>query len=205
MSQPITLIIQKIIIKNHQKIKIWIFSKKKIALSNGIIIPLFGLGSWNLTNYQRDKQAVQYALQQEYRLIDSAQMYNNEKMIGQAVKDSGVPRQEVFLVSKLNTHQCEYNTAKKTIDQMLANFQTDYLDLCLIHWPVPQKRLEAWKALEEAYREGKLKAIGVSNFEPKHLDELLANCEIKPMVNQIELHPAFRQNHLLPYVKFNNF
>ncbi|RHZ37592.1 aldo/keto reductase [endosymbiont GvMRE of Glomus versiforme] len=120
--------------------------QKTIALSNGIIIPLFGLGSWNLTNYQRDKQAVQYALQREYRLIDSAQMHNNEKMIGQAVKDSGVPRQEVFLVSKLNTHQCEYNTAKKTIDQMLANFQTDYLDLCLIHWPVPQKRLEAWKA-----------------------------------------------------------
>ena len=172
-----------------------------ITLTNGNNIPVLGYGTWRNTDPEECVNGVKWALQHGYRHIDTAQMYGNEQSVGEGMRLSGVPREEIFLTSKLNNPNHGYQAAKRTIDESLEQLETDYMDLFLIHWPVveghehdwKEDNIETWRALEEAYDAGKLKAIGVSNFKVEHLENLLANCRIKPMVNQLRLHPGILQ------------
>ncbi|EPS97887.1 hypothetical protein FOMPIDRAFT_1051962 [Fomitopsis schrenkii] len=161
-------------------------------------MPLLGLGV-----YQNDDcvPAVLAALKHGYRHVDSARMYRNEAEVGRAVRDSGVPRSEVFVTSKIYNAEHGYDSTLKAVDNSLERFQFDYLDLYLIHDPLAgkQKRLETWKALLEAKKEGKLRTVGVSNYGVKHLEEIREAGLETPSVNQIELHPFCQQKEIVDY------
>lgn len=171
------------------------------TLSNGQLIPVLGYGTWQNTDPQECIDGVKTALETGYRHIDTAQMYGNEELVGEGIRLSHVPRKDIFLTSKLDNPNHGYERAKKAIDDSLERLGTDYMDLFLIHWPEveghmedwQESNIETWRALEEAYEAGKIKAIGLSNFKTKHLKNLLANCRIKPMVNQLRLHPGIAQ------------
>lgn len=171
------------------------------TLSNGQLIPVLGYGTWQNTDPQECIDGVKTALETGYRHIDTAQMYGNEELVGEGIRLSHVPRKDIFLTSKLDNPNHGYERAKKAIDDSLERLGTDYMDLFLIHWPEveghmedwQESNIETWRALEEAYEAGKIKAIGLSNFKKKHLKNLLANCRIKPMVNQLRLHPGIAQ------------
>lgn len=171
------------------------------TLSNGQLIPVIGYGTWQNTDPQECIDGVKTALETGYRHIDTAQMYGNEELVGEGIRLSHVPRKDIFLTSKLDNPNHGYERAKKAIDDSLERLGTDYMDLFLIHWPEveghmedwQESNIETWRALEEAYEAGKIKAIGLSNFKTKHLKNLLANCRIKPMVNQLRLHPGIAQ------------
>lgn len=171
------------------------------TLSNGQLIPVLGYGTWQNTDPQECIDGVKTALETGYRHIDTAQMYGNEELVGEGIRLSHVPRKDIFLTSKLDNPNHGYERAKKAIDESLERLGTDYMDLFLIHWPEveghmedwQESNIETWHALEEAYEAGKIKAIGLSNFKTKHLENLLANCRIKPMVNQLRLHPGIAQ------------
>lgn len=175
--------------------------KKTLTLANGNLIPILGYGTWRNEDPTECVNGVKRALEHGYRHIDTAQMYGNEELVGEGIRLSGVPREEIFLTTKLNNNNHGYENAKRTIDESLERLGTDYLDLFLIHWPEvkgheedwQEDNIETWRALEEAYEAGKLKAIGVSNFKVKHLENLLPNCRITPMVNQIRVHPGIHQ------------
>ena len=164
--------------------------QKFIKLWNGVEMPIIGYGVFQVSPDECER-CVADALEVGYRMIDTAQIYQNEEGVGRAIKKSGIPREEIFLVSKVWMANYGYLAAKESIDESLRKLQTDYLDLMLLHQPYCD-RYGAWQALEEAYREGKLRAIGVSNFYPDHFIDFAANNEIKPMVNQIETH-VFQQ------------
>ncbi|WP_373787540.1 aldo/keto reductase [Jeotgalibaca porci] len=174
---------------------------KTMTLANGQTIPVLGYGTWRNNDPKECVNGVKWALEHGYRHIDTAQMYGNEAEVGEGIRLSGVPREEIYLTTKLNNNNHGYENAKRTIDESLERLGTDYLDLFLIHWPEVEgheddwetDNIETWRALEEAYEAGKLKAIGVSNFKVKHLENLLPNCRITPMVNQIRLHPGIHQ------------
>lgn len=155
---------------------------KTVKLNNGIEMPQMGYGV-----YQVCERCVSNALQVGYRMIDTAQAYHNEEGVGNAIKKSGIARQEIFLVSKIWISNYGYEKAKASIDKSLHKLQTDYLDLMLLHQPFCD-RYGAYRALEEAYNAGKLRAIGVSNFYPDHFIDLASNMEIVPAVNQVETH-----------------
>lgn len=164
-------------------------------------MPRFGLGVWQMSEGDEVEKAVLAALEAGYRLIDTAAVYGNEAGVGEAIRKSGIPRDEIFITTKLwNSDQGKEHT-RKAFDESLRKLGVDYVDLYLIHWPVPAKGLyvETWKELEKIYAEGKAKAIGVSNFQLEHLDTLLATAEVTPAVNQIELHPRFPQAELRDY------
>jgi diketogulonate reductase-like aldo/keto reductase len=170
-----------------------------VQLHNGVQMPQFGLGVWQAQDGAEVELAVKTALEQGYRLIDTAAIYDNEAGVGRAIKESGVPRQEVFLTTKLWNSDQGYDSALRAFDASLQRLGMDYADLYLIHWPQPQanKFIDTWKAFEKLYEEKRVRAIGISNFKPKHIEELLSSCQIVPMVNQIELHPKqgiFAQN-----------
>ena len=170
-----------------------------ITLNNGIEIPVLGLGVFN--SGKDTANAVKFALEMGYRHIDTAKYYFNEADVAKGIKESGVPREDVFITTKLwNDDMREGNTCE-VIEQSLKNLQTDYIDLYLIHWPVKDVFVEAWKIMEEYYKKGVFKAIGVSNFHKNHLDELLKEAEVIPAVNQIELHPYLTQEDLVGYNK----
>jgi diketogulonate reductase-like aldo/keto reductase len=177
-----------------------------LTLNNGIEIPQLGLGVWQAKEGAEVENAVREALQSGYRLIDTAAIYGNEAGVGRAMKNSGVPREEIFLTTKLWNAHHEYNDALHAFDESLQRLDTDYVDLYLIHWPLPMegKFPLAWKALEKIYGEGRARAIGVSNFKPHHLDELLKTAEIVPAVNQIELHPRLQQHETRAYCAERN-
>ena len=164
--------------------------EKYIKLWNGVEMPIIGYGVFQVSPEECER-CVSDALEVGYRMIDTAQIYQNEKGVGRAIKKSGIAREDIFLVSKVWMGNYGYLAAKESIDESLRKLQTDYLDLMLLHQPYCD-RYGAWQALEEAYREGKLRAIGVSNFYPDHFIDFAANNEIKPMVNQIETH-VFQQ------------
>ena len=164
--------------------------EKFIKLWNGVEMPIIGYGVFQVSPEECER-CVADALEVGYRMIDTAQIYQNEEGVGRAIKKSGIPREDIFLVSKVWMGNYGYLAAKESIDESLRKLQTDYLDLMLLHQPYCD-RYGAWQALEEAYREGKLRAIGVSNFYPDHFIDFAANNEIKPMVNQIETH-VFQQ------------
>lgn len=176
-------------------------AEKMIALANGTEIPALGYGTWRNTDPDECVNGVKAALEIGYRHIDTAQMYGNEELVGEGIRQSGVPREEIFLTSKLDNTNHGFENAARTIDESLQKLGTDYLDLFLIHWPEvegheddwKEDNILTWRALEEAYETGKLKAIGLSNFKVKHLENLLPACRIKPMVNQIRLHPGVQQ------------
>jgi methylglyoxal/glyoxal reductase len=171
------------------------------TLNNGVEMPYLGLGTWQSNEGPEVVNAVHYALDCGYRLIDTASFYQNEKGIGEALKEHDIDRKELFITTKVwNTDQ-GYDETLKAFDQSLNLLQTDYLDLYLVHWPVTGKYLETWKALEKLYADGKVRAIGVSNFLQVHLDKLLPETTITPMVNQMEFHPHLIQQSLLDFCK----
>jgi 2,5-diketo-D-gluconate reductase A len=169
-----------------------------ITLNNGVEIPQLGFGVFQIKP-EDTRQATLDALEVGYRHIDTAEMYGNEKEVGQAVRDSGLSRDEVFVTSKLNNGFHAHADALKAFDQSLADLGFDHLDLFLVHWPLPGidvDYLETWKAMEEIYRSGRARAIGVSNFKEHHLGRLLAETEVRPAVNQVEIHPYLAQDDL---------
>lgn len=172
-----------------------------VTLNNGVSIPQVGLGVWQAKEGAEVERAVQAALQSGYRLLDTAAIYGNEAGVGRAVKASGLPREAIFITTKLwNAHHA-YGDALRAFEESLARLDCGYIDLYLIHWPLPMegKFTQAWKALEELYRDGRVRAIGVSNFKPDHLERLLNEAELVPTVNQIELHPLFQQQATRAY------
>lgn len=169
-----------------------------IKLSNGVKIPQLGYGVYQVTPEECER-CVSDALSVGYRMIDTAQAYHNEEGVGNAVKKSGIARDEVFIVSKVWISNYGYEKAKASIDESLRKLQTEYIDLILLHQPFCD-RYGAYRALEEAYREGKLRAIGVSNFYPDHLIDLASNVEVKPMVNQVETHVFDQQVEAQKYM-----
>lgn len=166
-----------------------------ITLNNGVQIPQVGLGVFQSKEGREVEQAVQAALESGYRLIDTAAIYGNEVGVGKAIKESGLPREDVFITTKLWNANHAYDDALRAFDESLKKLDCGYIDLYLIHWPLPMegKFTEAWKALEKLYDEKQVRAIGISNFKPHHIDELLKGANTVPAVNQIELHPLFQQ------------
>ncbi|WP_138420627.1 aldo/keto reductase [Aquibacillus sediminis] len=173
-------------------------------LHNGVEIPVIGLGVYKVEAGTDVYQAVSSALEQGYRHIDTASFYQNEEGVGKAIADSGIPREEIFVTTKVWNDEQGYDNTLAAFDRSLNRLNMDYVDLYLVHWPVPGKYKETWKALETIYEQGKAKAIGVSNFLPHHLDDLIQAATIKPMVNQIELHPQLAQVETRQYCKNNN-
>jgi len=167
-----------------------------IALNNGVEIPQLGFGVFQIPPDQT-VEATRTALEIGYRHIDTAEMYGNEAEVGEAVRQSGIPRDEVFVTSKLNNGFHARDAALKAFDGTLQALGFDYVDLFLIHWPLPTidvDYVETWKAMEEMYHSGRVRSIGVSNFNPHHLRRLFAETEIRPAVNQIEVHPYLTQD-----------
>lgn len=171
-----------------------------ITLNNGVKMPLEGFGVFQVPDPAQCEQAVLDAIASGYRLIDTATAYMNEKAVGEAIKKSGVPREELFITTKLWVQDASYEAAKKAIQTSLDNLGLSYLDLYLIHQPMSDY-VGAYRAMEEAYKEGKLKAIGVCNFYPNRLADLCETVEVIPAVNQVELHPFFQQENALALMK----
>ncbi len=170
-------------------------------LNSGTEIPVFGFGTYQLTGEKRVKEAVTAALENGYRLIDTAQMYGNEEYVGEVIKQSGIPREEIFITTKLDNDRHGYDKAKQSFDKSMDRLQLGYVDLFLIHWPIEGLRLESWRALVDIYNQGGAKAIGVSNYTVRHLKELFDNSEMKPAVNQVEFNPFNYQGELLSFCK----
>lgn len=176
-------------------------------LSNGVKIPKLGFGTWKAAEGEQAENAVLCAISEGYRHIDTASFYKNEVSIGKAIAKSGVPREELFITTKLWNADRGYEQTLKAFDLSLANLGVAYLDLYLIHWPASAHQFANWKeinagtwrALEHLYKEGKVKAIGVSNFYVHHLEALLEAAVIKPMVNQIEFHPGLTQDEVVRF------
>lgn len=164
-----------------------------VQLNNGVQMPQLGFGVFQMTDLAEYEQAVVDAIASGYRLIDTAAAYHNEAAVGRAIKRSGVAREELFITSKLWVSDASYERAKKGIDQSLQNLGVDYLDLYLLHQPFGDV-IGAWRALEEAYKAGKIRAIGVSNFYADQLKNLILSTDVKPVINQIEVNPWYQEH-----------
>ena len=171
-----------------------------VTLNNGVKMPLEGFGVFQVPDPAQCEQAVLDAIASGYRLIDTAAAYMNEAAVGEAIKKCGVPREELFITTKLWVQDAGYEEAKKAIQTSLDNLGLDYLDLYLLHQPLGDY-IGAYRAMEEAYREGKIRAIGVCNFYPARLADLCETVEVTPAVNQVELHPFFQQADALALMK----
>ena len=188
---------------------------EEYILNNGVKMPKIGLGTWLIDN-EKIEEVVKNAISVGYRLIDTAQAYGNEEGIGKAIKECGLKREELFIATKIRAEYKSYEEAKKSIDESLQKMGLDYLDLVIIHSPQPwtdfrenekrffEENILVWKALEDAYKEKKVRAIGVSNFLKDDLENILKNCEIKPMVNQILTHISNTNFELIKYCEENN-
>lgn len=171
-------------------------------LHNGVRMPWLGLGVFRAANGSEVEQAIHWALEAGYRHIDTAAIYENEEGVGRAIASSGIPREEIFVTTKLwNSDQGK--NAARALEQSLSKLKLDYVDLYLIHWPVKDKFKESWSVLETLYQQGKARAIGVSNFMEHHLRDLMNECDVVPMVNQCEFHPRLVQPELLKYCRDN--
>ncbi|GAB4440425.1 MAG: aldo/keto reductase [Chloroflexi bacterium OHK40] len=163
-----------------------------VTLNNGVVMPLLGFGVFQIPDLDECERSVATALQTGYRLIDTAAAYGNEAAVGKAIRRSGVPREEIFVTTKLWIQDAGYERARKAFERSLERLQLDYLDLYLIHQPFGDV-YGAWRAMEELYREGRVRAIGVSNFQPDRLMDLIIHNQVVPAVNQIETHPFHQQ------------
>ena len=178
-------------------------------LTNGIDIPSVGFGTWQTPDGEVAVQSVRCALEAGYTHIDTAQAYGNEESVGKAIRLSGVPRKDLFITTKLWNANHSYDLTMLSFDESMNKLGLDYLDLFLIHWPNPlafrdrweQANAESWKAMEELYEAGKIRAIGISNFRPHHMDALLKTAKITPMVNQIRLCPGDTQDETVAYCR----
>jgi methylglyoxal/glyoxal reductase len=173
------------------------------VLANGAKMPWLGLGVWKAKEGGEVENAVKTALRVGYRSIDTAAIYGNESGVGKAVRESEIPREELFITTKVWNADQGYDSTLKAFEASLERLGMEYVDLYLIHWPVKGKYKETWKALEKLYKDGRVRAIGVSNFQVHHLEDLLQDAEIKPMVNQVELHPYLTQRELRDYCSRN--
>jgi len=176
---------------------------QNVKLNNGVEMPILGFGMFQVTDLAECERSVVDAIQTGYRLIDTAQSYKNEEAVGKAIKQSGVVREELFITTKLWVQSNGYEGAKKAFENSLRKLQLDYLDLYLIHQPYGDVYGE-WRAMEELYKEGKVRAIGVSNFQPDRLIDLIIHNEIVPAVNQVETHPFHQQNEAQQFMLANN-
>lgn len=168
-----------------------------ITLNNGIKMPQLGFGVWQVEDDQATA-AVSKALETGYTSIDTAMIYKNEKGVGKALKETTVPREELFITTKVWNSDQGYGNTLRAFEESLERLGLDYVDLYLIHWPTPEfdNYVDTYKALEQLYKDGRVKAIGVCNFEIEHLERLLAECDIPPVLNQLECHPYLAQNEL---------
>lgn len=177
------------------------------TLNNGVKIPVLAFGTWQVKNGDEAYNAVREALRVGYRHIDSAEGYYNEESVGQAIRESGIPREEIFLTTKLTNRHVTYEDAKGAIEASLKRLGLDYIDLYIIHWPNPiasrphneKRNSEVYRAMEDAYKAGKIRAIGVSNFRQHHLEALFKTATVKPAVNQILINPSDMQEELVAF------
>lgn len=173
-------------------------------LNNGVPMPVLGLGVYKAKEGREVVDSIQHALEAGYRHIDTASFYENEKGVGEAIRTSGVPREDIFVTTKVWNDDQGYEQTLTAFDRSLEELRMEYVDLYLIHWPVPEKYLETWKALEKLYSEGRVKAIGVSNFLKHHLNDVIENSGVVPAVLQNEFHPRLVQQSLLDFCNKNN-
>ena len=168
------------------------------TLNNGEVMPFMGLGVW-MAKDEQAVQAVKWALQAGYRHIDTAKIYENEAAVAQGVKESGVARKEVFITTKLWNEDMRAGRQMEAFEESLQNLDTDYVDLYLLHWAVDDVYIQSWKVLEQIYKQGRAKAIGVCNFQQHHLKKLMDSAKIKPAINQFECHPYLTQEPLIEF------
>ncbi|MFB0831605.1 aldo/keto reductase [Brevibacillus laterosporus] len=173
------------------------------TLANGVVKPWLGLGVYKAEDGAEVEKAIHMALEAGYRSIDTAAIYENEAGVGKAIRDSKIPRDEIFVTTKVWNTEQGYESTLQAFDASLQKLGLDYIDLYLVHWPVPGKYKETWRALETLYKKGLVRSIGVSNFHIHHLEDLLSVCEVKPMLNQIEMHPYLIQKELRQYCEQN--
>ena len=179
-------------------------------MNNGVQIPAVGFGTYKAAD-GKSADVIKAAIGSGYRYFDTASFYGTETYLAEAIRQSGLPRKDFFIASKLWKTEMGYENARDAFRRTLENLETDYLDLYLIHWPLPEpgyenwKELdrETWRALEELYAEGKIRAIGLSNFLPHHIENILAGCTVRPAVDQIEYHPGYSQEAAVQYCKEN--
>ncbi|EMC44012.1 aldo/keto reductase [Streptococcus mutans] len=183
------------------------------TLINGVHIPKIGFGTWKLADGDEAYKSVSYALEVGYRHVDTAQYYGNEVSVGRAIADSPIKREELFITTKIWNDKHSYDEAKQSVEESLAKLKLNYLDLLLIHWPNPKvlrendawktRNANVWRAMEDLYQAGKVRAIGVSNFMIHHLEPLLEVATVKPMVNQVLLAPGCSQEDLVAFCRQN--
>ena len=161
-------------------------------LNTGTEIPIFGLGVFKSANGAETEQAVLWALEAGYRHFDTAAIYRNEESVGRAIRKSGIPRSQIFITTKLWNEDMRQHRQAQAFDESLSRLGLDYVDLYLIHWPVKGVYKESWSVMEEIYRSGRAKAIGVSNFKVSHMNDLLSSCTVVPAVNQMEFNPLMQ-------------
>jgi len=175
--------------------------RSTVPIAEGVEIPILGLGVYQSRPGQETYDAVRAALEAGYRHVDTARVYGNERDVGRAVRDSGVPRDQVFVTTKLWNADHGFDQALRACDQSLARLGMDRVDLYLVHWPVEGRRAETWRAMERVLADGKARAIGVSNYTIRHLEELHSTAKVPPAVNQVEFHPFLFQRDLLDHCR----
>ena len=184
-----------------------ISTKNKLKLNNGMEIPCIGYGTYQIRKKSEIENSIKIAYDNGYRLFDTAVMYGNENLLGNAFIKHKIPREEIFITTKILPSDMTYEKSKKSIEESLKKLKLKYIDMVLIHWPEVKKkedRINVWKAMEESVNEGKVKCIGVSNFLEDHLNHILSNCKIKPVVNQIECNPLYYDKQTIDFCKSQN-
>ena len=184
-----------------------ISTKNKLKLNNGMEIPSIGYGTYQIRKKSEIENSIKIAYDNGYRLFDTAVMYGNENLLGNAFIKHKIPREEIFITTKILPSDMTYEKSKKSIEESLKKLKLKYIDMVLIHWPEVKKkedRINVWKAMEESVNEGKVKCIGVSNFLEGHLNHILSNCKIKPVVNQIECNPLYYDKQTIDFCKSQN-
>ena len=178
--------------------------ESRIYLNDGVSMPLFGIGVWRMEPGRETREAVTLALELGYIHIDTASMYNNEEDVGASVQESNLPREKLFITSKVHSSEVGYDSTLEAVERSLKKLKLSYIDLYLIHKPVEGFRQNTWEALEKLKKDGICRSIGVSNFSPRHLDEILEICEFIPTVNQIEMNPFLAQKTISKYCRAKN-